>query len=54
MFRKGRELEVDIEAPREFEFGTGRFERDIDFDIVYRAKGGPPLRLGLPPITGFC
>lgn len=33
-FRKGRELEVGIETPREFEFGGGRLERDVDFDIA--------------------
>jgi hypothetical protein len=33
-FRKGRELEVGIETRREFEFGVGRLERDVDFDIA--------------------
>lgn len=49
-FRKGRELEVGIEAPREFEFGVGRLERDVDFDIAYRIKD-LQLRLSLPLIA---
>ena len=38
MFRKGRELEVGIEAPREIEFAVGRLERDVDFDMAYKTK----------------
>ena len=46
------ELEVgNIEAPREFEFGVGRLERDVDFDIAYRTKEGLQLRLSL---TAYC
>jgi hypothetical protein len=39
MFRKGRELEVGIRVPREFESGVCRLERDLDFDMAYRTKG---------------
>jgi len=39
MFRKGRELEVGIEAPREFGSGIGGLERDVDFDIALQNKG---------------
>lgn len=50
-FRKGREPEVGIEAPREFEFGVDRLERDVDFDIAYRTKEDLQLRLSF---TAYC
>lgn len=50
-FRKGRELEMGIEVPRNSEFGVGRLERDVDFDIAYRTKEDHQLRLRF---TAYC